>query len=453
MGVFMNYNEFKQHVNAFAAKASLLEYELYFNENSNINVETYKDEVKAFSSATRGGVGFRCIVNGKLGYASTELFSVEEAESLVKRAIENVKSIESLDEVFIYEGGENYQEILAKPFQLPTADTMIQTALELQKNLYSEDERIIDGTQTITTAEISKVKINNSKGLNVEYENSSIVVYAQPIALDGEDMYTEEAYTMKPINEVNLKELAKEAVKGTVSAIGAGKVNSGKYKVVFSAKTMAKLLRTFSSIFSAEEVQHGLSLLKGKENETIASPILTLVDDPFYETSYYQAPFDAEGVPTFKKNVIEEGKLTTFLHNLKTAKKSNVKTTANAYKQGYAGDIQIMPYNFFIKPMEGKKEDLFKQVVDGIYITSLEGMHAGANPTTGDFSLAASGFLVKDGEMTNAVKGFTVSGNFYDLLKKIEMIGEDLEFVLPYGSNAMYGSPSVMIADMSIAGQ
>lgn len=449
----MNYDEFKQQVNAFATKASLLEYELYFNESSNINVETYKDEVKAFSSATIGGVGFRCIVNGKLGNASTELFSEEEAESLVKRAMENAGSIESEDEVFIYEGGEAYPEVSVKPFPLPTADTMIQAALELQKNLYAQDERIIDGTQTIAAAEITKVNISNSKGLNVEYENSNVIVYAQPIASDGEEMYTEDAYAMKPIEEVDLKELANEAVLETVSVIGAGKVDSGKYKAVFSAKTMAKLLRTFSSIFSAEQVQHGLSLLKGKENESIASSIVTIVDDPFYKTSFYQAPFDAEGVPTFKKNVIEDGKLITFLHNLKTAKKANIKTTANAYKQGYAGDIQIMPYNFYINPMQGKKEDLFKQVVDGIYITSLEGMHAGANPTTGDFSLAASGFLIKDGEKTNAVKGFTVSGNFYELLKKIEIIGEDLEFVLPYGSNAMYGSPSVVISEMSIAGQ
>ena len=206
----MNYDEFKQQVNAFATKASLLEYELYFNESSNINVETYKDEVKAFSSATIGGVGFRCIVNGKLGNASTELFSEEEAESLVKRAMENAGSIESEDEVFIYEGGEAYPEVSVKPFPLPTADTMIQAALELQKNLYAQDERIIDGTQTIAAAEITKVNISNSKGLNVEYENSNVIVYAQPIASDGEEMYTEDAYAMKPIEEVDLKELAKE---------------------------------------------------------------------------------------------------------------------------------------------------------------------------------------------------------------------------------------------------
>lgn len=449
----MNYIEFKEKVNEYASQASLLEYELFYKEDSSINVEIYKDEVNSFSSSTNGGVGFRCIVNGKMGYASTEFFSDEDAKSLISRAIANAESIESEDEVFIYEGGDTYTEISAKAFDLPSSESMIQAALELQKNLYSEDARVADGTQTIAMVEKSKVSISNSKGLNVSYDNSFAVAYAAPIvSVDGE-MYTSDAYVMKPFEEVDVRALAKKAVADTVAEIGAGKVNTGKYNIVISSKTMASLLRTFSSVFSAENVQQGMSLLKGKENETVAAPIVTLVDDPFYETSSYQVPFDAEGVATYKKNVIEEGVLKTFLHNLKTAKKSKTKTTANAYKQGYAGAIQILPTNFFIQPMEGEKEDLFERVGDGIYITSMQGMHAGANPTTGDFSLASGGFLIKDGKCSQAVKGFTVSGNFYELLKKIEIIGGDIEFILPSGANALFGSPSVMVSNMSIAGQ
>ena len=164
-------------------------------------------------------------------------------------------------------------------------------------------------------------------------------------------------------------------------------------------------------------------------------------------------PFDGEGVATYKKSVVENGKLNTLLHSLTTAKKMGIRSTGNGRKAGYSSKVGVRPYNFYMeKGNAGSKEDIFEKVGDGIYITQLNGLHAGANAVTGDFSLAAEGFLIKDGKKAHVIKNFTVSGNFYEVLKKIALIGDDLRHSSP-GGGCTFGAPTVMVEGLSVAGK
>ena len=122
------------------------------------------------------------------------------------------------------------------------------------------------------------------------------------------------------------------------------------------------------------------------------SPSRSTAAQPTRADALVKATFDDEGVATYKKNVIESGQFVTLLHNLKTAAVAGVKTTGNGHKASYASNVGIRPYSFYINPVKGTLEDLMAEAGNGIYVTSVEGMHAGANPITGDFSLAASGF-------------------------------------------------------------
>ncbi|MBQ9720118.1 MAG: TldD/PmbA family protein, partial [Oscillospiraceae bacterium] len=162
-------------------------------------------------------------------------------------------------------------------------------------------------------------------------------------------------------------------------------------------------------------------------------------------------PFDGEGVATRPKAVIEGGRLNTLLHNLKTAHKQGVETTANASRPGYAAPVGVAPTNFYFKPTADSLEDMLKKLGDGLLITDLQGMHAGANPITGDFSLAAKGFRVRGGERAEAVAQITIAGNFYELLKAVEAVGGDLDFLAPGAS--CFGSPSLLISQLSVAGE
>ena len=222
--------------------------------------------------------------------------------------------------------------------------------------------------------------------------------------------------------------------------------------VVFTGEAMSDLLATFSGVFSSEAAQKGLSRLAGQEGSVIAAPVVTLVDDPFYKESPMPMPFDAEGYPTSRKNVIAGGKLETLLYNLKTAAVAGKTTTGNASKAGYDGTVVVSPFTMYLEAGEYSQEDLLKKAGNGVCITSLGGLHAGANPITGDFSLQSQGYLIENGEKTVHVKSFTVAGNFYDLLKNITALSSTVELPRAFGKTA-FGSPWVLVENLSIAGK
>lgn len=454
----MTYQEFKEAVIRVAEEKKITDYELYYESGQADSVEIYKDEVKGYSTDDNMGVCFRCVVEGKAGYASTENLTEEEAYSIVCRAYENAKSIESEEVCFIHKKGDTYAVCEKNEAPQPTGGELIENAQELQRLLYQEDSRVVDGTQAYMVYRTKRCALYNSNGLDLEDSAAMAGCYGMSLVEADGEMY--DGFKMKQGNleDFDLKEIAKEAVEDAVSTIGAGSVASGKYTVVYSNKTMATLLQTFSSVFSAEAAQKGMSLLKGKEGEKIAADIITITDDPRHPESMLKRTFDGEGVATYAKNVVENGTLTTLLHNLKTAAKAGVKSTGNAGRQTYASVIGVSPYSFYIQsPAKKGEEDskakkgveaLFELAGEGIYITELMGLHAGANAVTGDFSLASKGFLIADGKKAAPIKNFTVSGNFFDLLKQIEVLGEDLEL-----QQGVFGAPSALVRNVAVAGK
>ena len=242
----------------------------------------------------------------------------------------------------------------------------------------------------------------------------------------------------------------KAAAEEALSGLEAKQVLSGAYRALLRNDVAGTMLSTFSGVFSADNAQRGLSRLKGREGEAVAAACVTLMDDPHRPGSASSAPFDGEGVATVPKAVIEDGRLTTLLHNLKTAHKQGVATTANASRAGYASPVGVAPTNFYFRPTDEGFDAMLARLGDGLLITDLQGMHAGANPITGDFSLAAKGFTVKGGKIEAPVNQITVAGNFYDLLMHIEAVGGDLEFHAPGAS--CFGSPSLLVKGLSVAG-
>lgn len=449
----MNYQEFKNAVVKYSTANEINDYELYYTKSDETSVEIFQTEVKAFNSSNSLGVCFRCIVNGQTGYASTENMTEEEAESIVIRAMENAKSLESEAPSFIHKQGDTYLSCEKEETTIPTASDLVDFALDLQKEIYAQDERVIDGTQAIAGFGSSERAIFNSNGIDLVDSASFDYSYALAIVSDGNEMYDGMEVKSGKLVNFDKTEIAKEAVKDAVETIGYTSVDSGEYTVVFSNKVMASLLSVYSSIFSAEAAQKGLSLLKDKEGEIVASDIVTITDDPLYKDSLVKATFDDEGAATYAKNIIEKGTFTTFLHNLATAAKAGVKTTGNGYKASYASPVGINHYSFYINPVKGSLEDLFTEAENGVYITSVEGMHAGANPITGDFSLSSGGFKIENGKKTTPVKGITISGNFLDLMKNISSIGEDLKFSPSALSAHRCGSPSILVKNINIAGK
>ena len=448
----MDFNTFKDAVIAAAREQGINEYELYYRVSENTNVETFKHEIKEFSSGLEGGVCFRCIVGGKMGYASTEELSAEQAISIVSRAAENAGILETDDKVFLGKGGEAYEPLELDPYELPTVQEMTDFALKGDKLLYEQDSAVIDGSAAVVSCGTEQIAIYNSNGLDLNYKNNVALFIASSVVTDGKEMTNSYDVEWGSLSEIKAEKLVSKVVEDAKSKLGADVAPTGAYPVVFSPEAMTSLLSTFSGIFSSENTQKGLSRLADKEGEKIAADIVTIVDDPFYKDATMPINFDAEGSPTHTKNVIENGVLKTLLYNLKTANAAGRETTGNASKASYKSNVDISPFIMYIAAGDMTEEELLKKAGNGVYINFLGGLHAGANPITGDFSLQSGGYMIENGVKTRAVKSFTVAGNYYDLLNQITALSDKVELPGFVGMTA-FGSPAVLVEGLTIAGK
>ena len=448
----MTFNEFKQLVIAECAAKGIEEYELYYQAGSSVSVDTFQHSINEFTSSYSGGLCFRCIYGGKMGYASTEALEESQAKALVEKAVDNAVNLEAEEQVFLGEGGQTYEPLDIKPYQLPSTEELISTVLAVQEKIYAADPAVIDGCQTQGIIETSEIAIYNSKGLDLHYANNASGLIAVGVVSDGKEMSNDYQIKLGKLDEIDTDELVKKAVDGAKEKLGGEVAPTGQYPVIFNPDAMCSLLSVYSSIFNSEAAQKGLSKLADKEGEIIAAQCVTLVDDPFHKENPEPINFDAEGSPTKRKCVIEKGKLNTLLYNLKTAAVAGKKTTGNASKAGYDSAVGIRPFTMYLEGGEVTEEELLALAGDGVYITDLSGLHAGADSVSGDFSLQSSGYMIEGGKKTTYVKSFTVAGNFYDLLKTIRVMANNSKLPNAMGMTA-FGAPSVLVDGLSIAGK
>lgn len=447
----MNFSEIQKILADAAKKQGITHYDVYYVKNNSVSVETFKDEISSFGSENSIGLCFRCLVDGKFGYASTENITSEELAALVSKAADNAAYIESEDEGVLFAGSPTYSKVENGVLPMPSATELCELAMNLQRQTYAESEYVTDGTESSVGATEISIDLCNSYGLSLHKE--AYVYSAVASAVVEKDGESEDAYEYRMGKSFeNINELSERAVNKALAKLGADELESGTYPVVISGKQMSVLLDTFSGIFSGKSAKLGLSLLKGKEGEKIASELVTLIDDPYSEHLVAKTSFDAEGVSAETKYVVKDGILQTLLYDLSTAQAMKKKPTANASKAGYASAIVISPYYFGIEAGDSSLEELLTEAEGGVYVTELKGLHAGANAVTGDFSIESAGFRIENGKLGAPVKSFTIAGNFYDLLKRIERLSDKVTVGIPGVFHAV-GAPDVLLKNVSIAGK
>lgn len=447
----MNFLEFKNLLFEKAKEAGFNECEIYFSDGESISISVYEGEVEKYNLAKSFGLSFRGKINGKMGYSYTEILDEAAVDMLINSAKNSANLIENDDETFIYGGNKIYSEVKTYSKELENIDPgkMIDLALDLEKEAKNYSDKVVNINGCKISYSSSNYGIYNSKGLELTNKDNILTSYVVPVVEDESGKNDGVGYVVaSSLDEVKPKEMAAQGVEEALGKLGGKSIPSGTYNTIIYNEAMVQLLETFAGTFSGDAAQKGLSLLKGKEGQMIASPIVTIVDDPLMDGGLASAPFDDEGVATFTKELVFEGKLNTLLHNLKTAHKQGVKSTGNGFKASYASSVNVSESNLYLRAGEKSFQDLMEEINEGVIITDLAGLHSGANVVSGDFSLAAKGFYVKDGKKAFPVEQITLAGNYFDLLKNITVIGNDLKFPM---SNV--GSPSVIATGLSIAGK
>lgn len=428
-----------------AKDAGIEDIQVTYSAGTEFDLEVFKGQIEKYQIADSAGLSVKGIYKGKMGTVRTEIINEEAFGFVVDSIIQSATAIDSKDEVFIYEGDDEYPEVKGlfdESLDATSAKQKIEDTKKLEELVMSKDERI-KMAQSYYSQGTTSIVIENSKGLKLEKKVNSAGYYVHAIASDGEDQRSRYEFMFSnDYSDFDLDKLATKAATNSCALLGAKPCESGEYEILLKNDASCSLLHPYLSMFSAEAVQRGVSLLKGKVGESIGSELITIVDDPFKSKSPRSGAFDSEGVATQYKELVKAGELTGYLHNLKTAKKAGTKSTGNAIGNG------VGPANFYIKPGVAKFDEEVASMKKGLIITDLAGTHSGANAISGAFSLQASGYLVEDGKVVRPVALITIAGNYLDLLRDVESVCDDLEFNYSY-----IGSPSLKIKKLVVAGK
>jgi PmbA protein len=427
-----------------AKEKGMSDVQVFLNNSSNLSMEVFEGQLEKYEISSSTNMVIRGIYQGKMGTYATEVLDIDLIDNIVDTIIDSAKIIDSPDEAIIYAGDKEYHELTdlynEELFNMDVAKK-IETVKALDKLFHQADSHV-SIVETMYDEQTKSVMLQNTKGLKLYNKANSSMLGGSVIVKNESDQRTGfDLQLSNDFSDYDIEKLSSKVVSDAVKTLGAKPIPSGQYEIVFDRDAFGVFLSAFSNIFSAEAVQKGMSLLKDKLNTKIGNDLVTLVDDPFMKKSSRSRSFDDEGVATHYKELVKSGVLTTYLHNLNTAKKDKVASTGN----GFGGTVA--PVNLAFLPGVHTQEELISMVKNGIFITDVQGAHAGANPVSGDFSLQAMGFVVKDGQIGAPVALITVAGNFIKLLQDIEAVGND-------SKTGYYGitCPSIKVKPMVVAG-
>ena len=430
------------------------EAEACFMSSSSMEINILNGEVSSYENSTMQGVGFRGKKNGQMGGSFTSSPDEEGMNFMLKTAMENCEVLDDEDEEFIYCDPDHahLESIqLSGTYDKNTYDKFASVGLKLEKDILALSPLIKAVDYLSVSCGTGPSVSVNSKGLYSYKDSDYISIFAEARAEKDGVVKTGGHYWFgNDIDKFDHDKFLSKLQKKLLSKFGGSSVESGEYKVIFDSEAFVSLLSTFMSNFSSYSMQKGLSLLAGKEGEVIASDLFTMREEPMYDKALLKFPFDSEGVLTKSKALIDRGVFVKALYNLKTAHKAGTESTGNGFKGAFSAPVGVGITNVVITPGEKDFDALCEWIKDGIYLTELNGLHAGVNKISGDFSLFCEGFLIKDGKISRPVEQITVADNFYDVLKKIIATGSDT-IAVPEGKGE-YFCPSVVISKMNISG-
>ena len=425
--------------------------EVYANTSESNSIKLDEGKLDSYNMKKLFGVSIRGLLNGKMAYVYTETLEDSAIESLLKQLVQNVKLISSDENEFMFDAGATYKQVpnLVSNYKNYSTNEKITMLQDLEKKILAVSPKIVKLGYCQYTETSQNIQILNSKGLDLNRSYSFTTTVVGPLVSDGDQTAVGRAGDVNPFfDKIETDRLVKESTDAALAQLGAGFVKTGKYPVVFDRDVATEILDAFASVFSGDSAMKKMTILADKVGQKVFGNNITIMDDPFYEDALIKPIFDDEGVPCKTKAVVENGLLNCLLHSLKTANYFKTNPTGNGFKPTTDGAVSATGTNLFIKEGNLTKDEIIESVQEGIYITQVNGLHAGLNPVSGDFNVQSSGFMIKNGKIDKPVTLFVTSGNFFDMMNNIELIGNDIEkrFI-------GVASPTLKVKSLAISGK
>lgn len=424
--------------------------EAYAEESRRVEANAYRGDVENLTFAESRGVGVRVIVDGRLGYAYAADPTPDEVRRAVAQARENAglaspdphnvlpdpTAAASLEGLF-------HADQAAMPL-----DRKIALALDLEHRATNSDPRVTKVETAGYGDSTSRMAIASTTGVRGAYERTDCWCVVVALASDGDETQTGFSFRVgRRLADLDWEGVADEAVSRAARMLGAEKPATARVPVILDPFAGSSFLGVLAGALSAESVQKGRSLFAGLEGERVGSDVLTLVDDGRRLDGPGAAPFDDEGVPAGRTALIEGGILRGFLHNAYTAHRGGTRSTGNASRAGYRSSPGVGTTNFAVESGTASLAELLRRAEGGVLIQDVSGVHSGANPISGEFSVGATGLRIRGGALAEPVREMTIASTLPDMLRSIDAVGDDLRFF------SSVGVPSILVGEMTLAGR
>ncbi len=424
--------------------------EVFLRSSLSTTVEVKDQAVEAFDRARESGAGLRVFAAGRSGFAFSTDLSDQALRHIAEAAVVNARSTAPDPFLVLPEASRQSQKNLNihDPVLAALDDQeKIARVMAMERAAFGLDPRIRRIRKASARFSSSLTVLMNTAGTESAYESTAGHASMEAVAeADGESQAGWEFDAHRFYDRLRIEEVGRRAAQRALDLLGARSIPSVKAPVVLDPLIGGELLSLLASGVSAENVQKKKSLLAGKLDQAVISPLLTVYDDGLLDAGFGTAPCDDEGVPMRTKKVFDRGRLAMFLYNSYAAKKEGAVSTGNGIRAGFRGAPGVGVTNWYIEPGQGSCQDLVGATERGLYVVEIMGAHT-ANPVSGDFSVGATGFWIEKGRIVHPVREVTLAGNILELMRNVDAVGADLRF------SGRIGSPSLRVKELSIGGK
>ena len=402
--------------------------------------------LESLEQSESGDLGLRVLIGRKQAVVATTDRRPDALRELARRAVAMAKA--APEDEFCGLASEN--DITKSWPDLPMADAYeVSTATLLERARVAEAAALdVKGVaqceSTNASASQSTLALVASNGFAGQSHRTGYAVSASVLAGEGTAMETDYDHA-SCIFQTDLPDAAligRQAAERTVKRLGARKMPSCQVPVVFDPREAGGLIGCLAGAISGSAIARGTSFLKDKRGQVIFPENITILDDPFRPRGLRSRPFDGEGLLPASRKIVDKGVLMTWLMDLRSARQLKLKSTGHA-RRSAGGLPSPSPSNLYLEAGALSPKALIADITQGLYVTNLMGM--GVNNVTGDYSQAASGFWIENGELSFPVNELTIAGNLRDMFLHLTAAND---LVFRYGVDA----PTVRIEGMTIAG-
>ena len=430
---------------AFGKSCGADEIEVGVGDGEEFSVDVRMGDIENLVEAGSRSMGLRVIKDGKTAFASSSDLDKETLERLVRNAVKRAE-LSSFDP---YAGLPELSSRPVDPASLDLYDPEVSALDAIIKiDLALEAERVALADKRITnsygasfgTDEIHSV-LASSNGFSGEFRKTYCSLSLGLQAGETDDL-VEDFWFSSEIHFRDLEtpeQVGRKAVERTVRQLKPRKIRTQRVPVIFEPLMTSSLLGFLFGCVSGTAIYQKASFLVDKLGQPIGNDRITVFDDGLMPGKIGTSPFDAEGVPPQRTAVVEKGVLKNYLCNTYAGRKLNLRATGNSDGGG------VSPNNFYLEPGPHSPEEIIRSCAKGLLLIRTLGH--GLNPVTGDISRGAFGLWIEKGEIAYPVSEITISGNLGELLKNVEMVGNDLEF------RGSICGPTIKVAEMTIAGE